>query len=146
MPSPTTTAPPLQTWPTCLRAHPRCTLGDVPNCLLALSLAAPPNRLVLATLETNHAANGDRATLLLDWLNQIGRPAEAVRWAKTLPLTITQKPPVIVAVAESMRRTAAWSALATWVEAGDWNSDVEFLRLAYAIHAHRQLGDLTRSE
>jgi len=130
-----------------LRAHPRCTLGDVPNCLLALSRAAPAQfASVLATLETNHAANGDQATLLLDWLNQIGQPAEAVRWAKTLPLTITQKPPVIVAVAESMRRTADWNALATWVEAGEWHRDVEFLRLAYAIHAHRQLGDLTRSD
>ena len=130
-----------------LRAHPRCSVGDVPNCLLALSRAAPDQfATVLATLETNHATNGDQAALLVDWLNQIGQPAEAVRWAKTLPLTLTQKPPVIVAVAEAMRRTADWRALATWVEAGDWSREVEFLRLIYSIQAQRQLGDSTRAD
>jgi predicted Zn-dependent protease len=130
-----------------LRAHPRCTLGDVPNCLLALARAEPAQfAAVLATLEKNHAAKGDQAALLLDWLNQIGQPAEAVRWARTLPSALTQKPPVIVTVAEALRRTSDWTALAAWVETGEWTNDVEFLRLVYAIQAHRQLGDVVRAE
>ena len=130
-----------------LRAHPRCTLGDVPNCLLALARADPAQfTAVLATLKKNHATNGDQAALLLDWLNQIGQPAEAVRWAQTLPGALTRKPPVIVTVAEALRRTADWTTLATWVEAGDWSHDVEFLRLIYAMEAHRRLGDATRAE
>lgn len=139
--------PAMIEWAERLRAHPRCTLGDIPNCLLALARAdAGRFATVLTALEKKHAVNGDQITLLLDWLNQIGRPGEAVRWALSLPPALTKKPPVIVTVAEVMRRTADWSALNTWVGDGDWSHDVEFIRLAYATLASRQLGDTVRSD
>jgi Arc/MetJ-type ribon-helix-helix transcriptional regulator len=138
--------PAMIEWAERLRAHPRCTLGDIPNCLLALSRAdAYRFATVLDTLEKKHAVNGDQIALLLDWLSQIGRPDEGVRWALTLPATLTKKPPVIVAVAEAMRRTASWSALNNWMGDGDWNNDVEFIRVAYAMLASRQLGDADRT-
>ncbi|MBC7365905.1 MAG: hypothetical protein H7343_03675 [Undibacterium sp.] len=134
-------------WAERLRAHPRCTLGDVPNCLLALSRAdAPRFDALLETLKKKHAGNGDQIALLLDWLNQIGRPAEAARWALSLPPALTKKPPVIVTVAETLRRTADWPALNTWLEEGNWGQDVEFIRLAYAMLARRQLGDTVRTD
>jgi predicted Zn-dependent protease len=134
--------PAMIEWAERLRAHPRCTLGDVPNCLLALSRAdASRFATVLDILEKKHANNSDQITLLLDWLSQIGRPNEGMRWALSLPSTLTKKPPVIVAVAEAMRRTASWSSLKAWLGDGDWNNDVEFIRLAYAMLANRQLGD-----
>ncbi len=139
--------PAMIEWAERLRAHPRCTLGDVPNCLLALSRAdASRFATVLDTLEKKHAINGDQIALLLDWLNQIGRPNEGVRWALSLPPSLTKKPPVIVAVAEALRRTANWSALHAWIGAGEWNNDLEFIRLAYAMLATRQLGDTARTD
>ncbi len=139
--------PAMVEWAERLRAHPRCTLGDVPNCLFALSRADSTRfAAVLATLEKKHAVNADQVALLLDWLNQIGHPAESVRWALSLPSALTKKPPVIVTVAEAMRRTADWSALNAWIADGDWSHDVEFIRLAYAMLASRQLGDTVRTD
>lgn len=139
--------PAMVEWAERLRAHPRCTLGDVPNCLFALFRAdATRFKSVLATLEQKHAVNADQVALLLDWLNQIGHPAESVRWALSLPPALTKKPPVIVTVAEAMRRTADWPALNTWIADGDWSHDVEFIRLAYAMLASRHLGDTVRTD
>jgi len=137
----------LLRWAEPLRAHPRCTLGDVPNCLLALARADPDRfATVLVGLKKQHAADGDQAALLIDWLSQIGRPDEAVRWARGLPAALTQRPPVIVPVAEALRRTEAWPALDAWVAAGTWTDDLEFLRLAYALQAARGLGYTARAE
>jgi len=131
----------LLRWAEPLRAHPRCTLGDVPNCLLALARADPDRfATVLAGLERRHSVNGDQAALLLDWLVQIGRPGDAARWARSLPPAISQKYPVIVPVAEALRQTADWAGLDAWVNAGDWRNDIEVIRLAYALQAARATG------
>jgi len=139
--------PAMIEWAERLRAHPRCTLGDVPNCLFALSRADVTRfTSVLATLEQAHAVNSDQIALLLDWLNQIGHATESARWALSLPPSLTKKPPAIVPVAEALHRTADWSALNTWVADGDWSHDMEFIRLAYAMLASRQLGDTVRTD
>ncbi len=135
----------LLRWAEKLRLHPRCTLGDVPDCLLALDRADPARfAAVLAELEVSHAANGTQAALLLDWLNQIGRFADAVRWTRTLPPALAQKSPVIVPAAEALRRAADWPALEAWLAAGEWTTDLELIRLAYAFEASRQLGQCAR--
>lgn len=135
----------LSRWAEKLRAHPRCTLGDVPNCLLALDRVDPARfATVLAELERSHSASPTQAALLLDWLNQIGRPLDAFRWARSLPATLTARSPVIVPVAEAMRRAAAWSELERWIEAGEWTADLELIRLAYAFEASRNLGHASR--
>ncbi len=131
----------LRRWAEKLREHPRCTLGDVPNCLLALDRADPDRfATVLAGLKRTQAASSTQAALLLDWLNQIGRPVDAVRWAQTLPAKLATRAPVLVPVAESMRRAGDWSALESWIAAGDWTVDLELIRLAYAFEASRNLG------
>ncbi len=132
--------PAMLRWADALRAHPRCTLGDIPNCLLALVRADPVRcATVLAVMEQDHAANSVAIALMLGWLDQIGRPAEAVRWFRSLPPALTQKPPAMVAVAESLRQDAEWAELHDWVAACDWSGDRDFLGTVYDLAAARQL-------
>jgi predicted Zn-dependent protease len=137
----------MSRWAEALRVHPLCTIGDMPNCLLALSRGAPANfARVLAELEKNHAAEAGNIALLLGWLNQIDRSEDGARWLRTLPSAVTRKPPVIAIGAEALRQTAAWAELNVWVNEGSWASDLEFLRLAYGISAARGLGEAARAE
>ena len=132
----------MEKWAEALRVHPGCTLSDMPNCLLALSLADDAHFAeVLAAMEKDHAVNPNAALQLLSWLNQIGRSAEAVRWMQTLPATAMQSPPLVVAGAEALRQVANWPALQAWTQGKDWGPEVEFLRWSYALQAARMLGD-----
>jgi predicted Zn-dependent protease len=134
-------------WGETLRAHPHCTLADIPNCLLALSRADSAKFAeVLAILEKNQAVNSSQIALLVSWLNQIGRGAEAVRWVQQLPPALTGKPPVVVVAAEAFRQASDWTGLNAWVAGGDWGRDVEFIRLAYGMQAARQLGNKARAD
>jgi predicted Zn-dependent protease len=139
--------PAMLRWAEALRVHPRCTLGDIPNCLRALSLADETGfATVLAVLEKTSAANAGLAARLIEWLNQIGRSTEAAQWVKGLPPALTHNPPVLVVAAESLRLSSQWEALGTWVNDGNWSGDVDFLRLVYGLQASRKLGQTTRAD
>lgn len=130
-----------------LRAHPRCTFGDLPSCLLALSKTdATRFATVLAAMEKDHAADATNVATLIGWLNQIGRSADAVAWAQTLPATITHQPPAVVAVAEALRQSSRWTELDAWTETGDWGRSLDSLRIAYALQAARQLARDARAK
>jgi len=131
--------PAMLRWGNALRVHPRCTVGDLPNCLLALSRADETTfRQVLSQLETKYAASAADAAQLLGWLNQIGRAQEALTWSRTLPDATTRQPPVVVMVAESLRQTGDWQALQDWTHTGDWGSNIDLIRLAYGLLAARR--------
>jgi predicted Zn-dependent protease len=139
--------PAMLQWAEALRAHPRCTMGDMPNCLTALSIADERHFAdALATLEKNHAVTPQAAAQLIGWLNQIGRSTDAVAWMKTLPQDGSRRPPVAVVGAEALRQTAAWAELRDWTQQGDWGNDLNFLRWAYGMRAARALGDSTRAD
>ena len=139
--------PAMLRWADTLRAHPRCTLGDIPNCLLALSKTDEKRFAeVLAIMEKNHAGDSGNIALLLSWLNQIGRSGEAIQWVKKLPPALTKKLPASVGVSESFRQLADWSALLSWTRDADWGTDLESLRLAYALQAARQLNQTSLAQ
>ncbi|HEY1848715.1 MAG TPA: hypothetical protein VGG37_05890, partial [Opitutaceae bacterium] len=99
-------------WAEELRSHPRCTLGDIPDCLSALEKFNPGlYQVMLSGLEKKERASPNEAAQMLGWLNQIGQGAEAVRWAGTLDPEGSRKPPVAVGVAEALRATGQWQRL-----------------------------------
>lgn len=133
----------LQKWAGALRAHPRCTVADMPRCLLALAKSNDKEyREVLATLEKNHAVTPPAAGQLLSWLNQIGRGADAVGWMQTLPAAAMQRPPLAVIGAEALRQAGEWKSLQAWTTDKDWGPDAEFMRWAYGLEAAFRLGEV----
>jgi hypothetical protein len=123
-----------------LRAHPRCTLADIPACLVALSRADPAHcSAVLGFMEKEHAGSPTAIGLMLGWLEQLGRQGEAVQWFRSLPTTLTRKPPALVAAAEALRQAGDWEELRAWVAAGNWSGERGFLGTAYALAAARAL-------
>jgi hypothetical protein len=135
-------------WADTLRIRPDCAVGDMPNCLLALSKADEVHfASALASLEKSYATTSpDNASVFIGWLNQIGRSDEALRWAQTLPREAAHRPPVAVAVAEALRQSGKWTGLDTWTKDGDWkHGDLEFLRWLYALEAARKLGQTARA-
>jgi len=126
--------PAMLRWAEILRTHPLCTARDMPRCLLALSRAEPSRcATVLNQLETAYAPYPVRIVTLIGWLNEIGRSDEAVRWSSMLPSSIIRRAPAVVAIAESLRLSAAWTALAAWTDGPPWDDDIEFLRLCYRL-------------
>lgn len=139
--------PAMLQWAEALRAHPGCTLGDMPNCLAGLSRADERHFAdAVATLEKNHAVTPQAAAQLVGWLNQIGRSAEAIKWMKTLPPEGLKHPPLAVVGAEALRQAAAWPELREWTQQGDWGNELEFLRWAYGMQAARALGDTKQTD
>jgi Flp pilus assembly protein TadD len=127
-------------WAEELRAHPRCTLGDLPTCLQALQKFNPERyQAMLAGLEAKERASPDEAAQMLGWLTQIGQGAEAVRWAATLERDGSRRPPVAVGVAEALRATGQWQRLYDLTEDEEWGNDLDFLKWAYAMVAARHL-------
>jgi predicted Zn-dependent protease len=138
--------PSMLRWAEALRANPACTLGDVPNCLSALSRADERYFAdVLAVLEKSYEATPQGAAQLVAWLNQIGRSAEAVKWMETLPQDGLKHPPLSVVCAEALRQTASWAELRDLTRNENWG-DTEFLRWAYGMQAARALGDEAKAD
>lgn len=133
-------------WADALRAHPRCTLGDIPNCLRALSQADESRFAeVLAVMEKHHAGDSANISILVSWLNQIGRSREAVRWTEMLPASLTRQPPAVVSIAEALRQSAEWTRLLSLTSGGDWGRDLESVRLSYALKAARETRQTTQA-
>jgi Tfp pilus assembly protein PilF len=136
--------PAMRIWGETLRAHPRCTLGDIPNCLLALSKTDETRfSEVVAVMEKNHAVDSGNIALLVSWLNQIGRSREALHWVTTLPATLTRQPPAAVGIAEAFRMQGDWSSLLEWTQGADWGLHLEPILLAYKLKAAREIKDST---
>jgi hypothetical protein len=136
-------------WADALRARPDCSVGDMPNCLLALSKTDEAHLTnEISALEKSYAiANTNTAAEFIGWLNNIGRTTEALQWAHTLPPMQAQRPPVAEAVAEALRLSGQWTELAAWTKDSDWKSnDLEFLRWLYALEAARKLGQNARAD
>ena len=139
--------PAMLRWAQSLRVHPRCTLGDIPDCLQALGRADPAQfTAVLAVLEKDYATKPGPAAQLIAWLNQTGHSAEAIPWIERLPPDLTKRAPVAVVAAEAFRLAGEWEKLDAWVTAGDWGNEMDFLRLVYGLAASRKLGQPARSE
>lgn len=137
----------LLQWAEALRLNADCTIGDMPNCLLALAKADEARfATVLAALEKDHAVSPEAANQLLGWLNQIGRSADAVRWMQTLPAAALQRPPLAVTGAEALRQVGDWPALQAWTDGKNWGPEADFLRWAYGLKAARMLGDKAQAE
>jgi hypothetical protein len=129
-------------WAEDLRKHPRCTLGDIPVCLRALSGSDPERyHAMLAQLEDKGRSSPTEAAQLLGWLVEIGQGAEAVRWGESLDPILSRKPPVTPGIAEALRATHRWADLQAWVDRADWGPDLGFLGWAYGFVAYSQLGD-----
>lgn len=125
-----------------LRVHPKREAADIPACLRVLVEADPAGfATVLDGLKAEHSANAKVAQELVEWLNVIGQPAEAVRWAETLPERFAKSGGLEAARAESLRLAQDWTGLARRVEEGDWGARLDFMRRAYGLEAARRLGD-----
>lgn len=134
-------------WAEALRSHPGCTLSDMPRCLQAFAAADPARyREFLAALQRDHAGTPQAAAQLIDWLNQIGRGADATGWIQTLPRPAMHRPPLSVAAAEALRQSGDWLALQEWTAQGDWGTESDFLRWCYGLAAARQLGQDARAD
>ena len=133
-------------WAEELRSHPRCALGDVPTCLYALAAFNPERyQEMLAGLEAKERASPDQAAQMIGWLNQIGQPGEAVRWAGTLDHDGSRRPPVAVGVAEALRAGGQWAELVERTEDEEWGGDLDFLKWGYAWVAARRLSQDDRA-
>lgn len=137
----------MRRWAGALRQHPGLTVGDMPRCLLALAKAdEPAYAALLAGLERDHAVSPAAAAQLLDWLNGIGRHADALRWYRTLPAAAQEVPPLAPLAAEALRATGAWAELLARSHAQSWGPGQDFLRWTYALTAARAVGDATQAE
>ena len=130
-----------------LRAHPRCTVGDIPVCLQTLAEANPARyQAMLVPLENDGRAGPVQAAQLIGWLTQIGQGAEALRWGETLDKAAVRRPPLVVSFAEAYLATQRWSDLQAWADGGEWGRDLGFLGWAYGLAAARHLGDATKAD
>ena len=140
--------PAMLKWAEALRNRPDCTAGDMPDCLLALSKTDEARfAQTLAAVEKSYAATSPSAAAdFIGWLNRIGRSADAVQWAQTLPRDAARRPPVAVALAEALRLSARWTELDAWTRDADWKEgNLEFMRWLYALEAARRLGQDDRA-
>jgi tetratricopeptide (TPR) repeat protein len=138
--------PAMRQWSEALLVHPRRAVGDMQLCLGALARVDEVRfQSVLQGLEVDHAVSPQAAAQLLDWLNQIGRPDEGVRWMQTLPAAAMQIPPLAVLAAEALRASGNWEELAARTARQDWGNEFEFLRWAYALQAYDALGQTARA-
>jgi Flp pilus assembly protein TadD len=139
--------PAMLRWAEALRTNPRCTVGDMPNCLAAIA-RADEGRFseIIILLKQAHSATPESAAQLIGWLNQIGHSAEALAWMRLLPEKNVQLPPLSVGKAEALRQVGEWAALRDWTTQGEWGASLDFLRWAYGFQAARSLGDASQAE
>lgn len=125
--------------------HPVAGVDDRLNALLALSSVPERQAQALVGVEVLFAKDPAAAASLISWLSGNGRGVEAVRWARTLPREIAERPPVIVTVADALRLSEDWPALRVWVEGGDWEK-LKLVRLAYRWVAAKNLSETHQAD
>ena len=114
-----------------LQMSPEVTFGDYLLCLnFYRKLDEKKFRGVLERVKPLAVRDAIELASLIDWMNENGLAADAVKWIEKLPIAQLRSTAVSVAVADAYAMTGNWSRLKRWTRTGNWG-DSEFLRLAY---------------
>jgi lipopolysaccharide biosynthesis regulator YciM len=121
-----------------LQMSPQVTFADYLLCL-DLYRKLSPNKFdaLLDKVKPVAARDGHDLAQLLSWMNKNDLASAALKWSDKLPADLTNRPPVAIAVAESLAQTKNWSRLKRWTRSGSWGDD-DYLRLAYQAYAARR--------
>ncbi|MEO6871415.1 MAG: hypothetical protein ABI233_04250 [Chthoniobacterales bacterium] len=92
---------------------------------------------LLSKVKPVAARNGNDLAKLISWMNENDLAREALKWTEKLPNELTNKPPVAIAIADSLTATKNWSRLKRWTRSSAWGAD-EYLRDAYQAYAVRE--------
>lgn len=121
-----------------LQMSPQVTFTDYLLCLdLYRKLSPKKFETLLEKVKPVAAREAHNLAQLLDWMNRNGLANAALKWSDKLPASLTNQPPVTIAVAEALARTKNWSRLKRWTSSGAWGDD-DYLRLAYQAYAARR--------
>jgi hypothetical protein len=121
-----------------LQMSPQVTFADYLLCLeLYRKLSPKKFDALLDKVKPVAAREGHDLAQLLSWMNKNGLAGEALKWSDKLPVALTNRPPVAIAVAEALARTKNWSRLKRWTRSGSWGDD-DYLRLAYQAYGARR--------
>ncbi len=121
-----------------LQMSPQVTFADYLLCLeLYRKLSSKKFDALLEKVKPVAAREGHDLAQLLGWMNKNDLASAALKWSDTLPAGLTNRPPVVIAVAEALARTKNWSRLKRWTRSGSWGDD-DYLRLAYQAYAARR--------
>jgi hypothetical protein len=134
--------PAMSRWAVALSADPRFTLGDIFACLRGTAASDPkPFQTLLALLKRASGTNPSRVAEVMGSLNRLGRTAEVLAWAKSIPSAASQRPPIATEVAEALRLSGQWQNLARFATRCEWGYNLEFIGWLYDMVAARNLGD-----
>jgi tetratricopeptide (TPR) repeat protein len=134
-------------WAEALSRHPRFSVGDIYACLQGTTDSDPPRfQAMLRSLKEASGSNPERVAQVMGSLNRLGRAAETLEWAKTIPSEVSQRPPIAVAVAEALRLSGQWRELDLYVSRCEWGHDLEFIHWLYGLIAAKHLGDSAKAQ
>jgi tetratricopeptide (TPR) repeat protein len=134
--------PAASRWALALSIDPRFTLGDIFACLRGTAGSDP--RLFQALLVSLKKASGTnpwRVAEVMGSLNRLGRTAETLAWAKSIPSAVSQRPPIATEVAEALRLSGQWQNLGQFADRCEWGYNLEFIGWLYDLVAARHLGE-----
>ncbi len=121
-----------------LQMSPQVTFADDLLCLdLYRKLNPTKFDALLEKVQPVAARHEHDLAQLIEWMNKNGLAARALKWSEKLPDDLTNRPPVVSAVAASLALTKNWSRLKRWTRSGSWGEE-EYLRLAYQAYATGQ--------
>jgi tetratricopeptide (TPR) repeat protein len=129
-----------------LLADPAATFRDRLIVLGALHQSSDPEfGVLLARLKQEAAGQPDKTGDLLTWLTSRRMVREAIDWSKTLPVEVTSKRPVPLALADAYIASADWDGLQRLVKTAAWG-DLDYLRAALSARALRETGNQLDSQ
>jgi hypothetical protein len=121
-----------------LQMSPQVSFADYLLCLdLYRKLSPDKFDALLDKVKPVAAREAGDLAQLLSWMNRNDLAGAALKWSDNLPGDLTNRPPVAIAVAESLTQTKNWSRLKRWTRSGSWGAD-DYLRLAYQAYAARR--------
>jgi len=82
---------------------------------------------------------------LANWLNANGRASEALKWLNQLAGDVRDAPQVQMAMVNCLVQQADWNGVEALLKNSDWD-EMDFLRLAMLARAHRQRGNVHKTE
>ncbi len=134
--------PAASRWAVALSINPHFTLGDIFACLRGTAASDPKSfQALLVSLERASGNNPSRVAEVMGSLNRLGRTAETLAWAKSIPSAVTQRPPMATEVAEALRLSGQWRDLAQFANRCEWGYNLEFIGWLYDLVAERHLGE-----
>ena len=121
-----------------LQMSPQVTFADYLLCLeLYRKMSSKKFDALLDKVKPVAAREAHDLAQLLGWMNKNALAVAALKWSDKLPVSLTNRPPVAIAVAEALAQTKNWSRLKRWTRGGSWADD-DYLRLAYQAYAARR--------